>query len=677
MNERILKSGLRSGYAALIVSAFPAVYFFYFGFATSLFLLAAVLVLVERWTDMREALFQLRGRSDEAIHLTAEIATRFAEQEQKSSILQQREVKFRKAFEHAAIGMAIVSTAGDILKANSALEDIIGFSDEQLKATNFETLLPEYEAASYRRELSKLFYGAADSIHIEQRLLQSNGDISWVLWTASMIPATGEDGPQYIFQFQDINDRKRAERQIAFDALHDSLTGLPNRTLFLDRLQVAFRNAQRSTGVGFAVCSMDFDRFKLVNDSFGHSIGDKLLIEIAARLRSLVPNGDMIARLGGDEFAILIEEIDDLEAAVSTAESIRNELARPFDLGGHRVQSTVSIGLDTWSKQYEHPEMILRDADTALSHAKHAGRDRCEVFSNEMREASVRFLENETDLRGAVDRGEFRAFYQPIVDLKSAKLAGFEALIRWEHPQRGLISPGEFIQIAEETGLIFPIGEWMLRQTCRQLAVWQRTYLEAEDIWISVNVSAKQFMQSNVVAIVSRLLEETGIRPESIKIELTESAMAENLTHVASVMSQLKRIGVRLCIDDFGTGYSSLSNLHLLPLDNLKVDRSFVNHMDESSENREIIKTIVSLAGSLNLDVIAEGVETEGQLAQLRSLGCGYGQGFYFAPPLDGLAAEALIRFSRILSPLVEPKHIVVETNLIAEGVPIQLKHVN
>src|SRR6476646_283296 len=463
-----------------------------------------------------------------------------------------------------------------------------------------------------------------------------------------MIPAAGNDGAQYIFQFQDITDRKRAERRLAFDALHDALTGLPNRTLFLERLQVAFRNAQRASDISFAVCYLDFDRFKLVNDSFGHSVGDKLLVEIAARLRSLIPNGDTIARLGGDEFAILVENISDLESAILTSESIRNEMARPFVFGECRVQSTVSIGIAPWSKHYEQPEMILRDEDTALSEAKHAGRDRYEVFSTEMREASVKFLENDTDLRGATERGEFRAFYQPIVELQTGRLAGFESLIRWEHPQRGQVSPGEFIHIAEQTGLIFPIGEWMLRQTCRQLAAWQQSYAEANNLWVAVNVSAKQFMHADIEALVSRLIEETGVRPETLKLELTESAMAENLSHIADVMTKLKRLGIRLSIDDFGTGYSSLSNLHLLPLDTLKIDRSFVNHMTASSENREIIKTIASLATSLNLDIVAEGVETEEQIHQLQALGCHFGQGFYFAPPLDASAAEALIGFSRM-----------------------------
>lgn len=670
-NRSILTFGLRAGYVLMIIGGAAAVYLAAFGIASTLFMGAAVFVLVERWTEMRNALLELRGRSEEAIHLTAAMATKFEEQKQVSSSLQQSEDKFRRAFDHAAIGMAIVSITGDILKTNRAFDQLIGFSDADIVSTNFESLLPDYETASYRREITKLFYGAAEFVQIEQKLMRANGDLAWVQWTASMIPAAGNDGPQYIFQFQDITDKKRAERRLAFDALHDALTGLPNRTLFLERLQVAFRHAQRATDVGFAVCYLDFDRFKLVNDSFGHSIGDRLLVEVANRLRSLVPNGDTIARLGGDEFAILIENISDVEEAVLTSEAIRNEMARPIDLDDCRIQSTVSIGIAPWSRNYDQPEMILRDADTALSEAKHAGRDRCEIFSTEMREAAVRFLENDTDLRGAAERGEFRAFYQPIVDLQTCRLAGFEALIRWEHPTRGLVSPGEFIHIAEETGLIFPIGEWMLRQTCQQLAAWQQAYPDANKLWIAVNVSAKQFMHADVENLVSRLIDETGVRADSLKLELTESAMAENLSHIASVMVRLKRLGIKLSIDDFGTGYSSLSNLHLLPLDTLKIDRSFVNHMTASSENREIIKTVASLASSLNLDIVAEGVETEDQLLQLRDLGCDFGQGFYFAPPLDAPAAEALIGFSRVSALGVLQPSDAIDAGAVIDSVEI------
>jgi diguanylate cyclase (GGDEF)-like protein/PAS domain S-box-containing protein len=663
--QTMRSAGLRILSVAAAISAVPIATRFGLSPATAAILFAILCFIVDRWLNTRAILSSLKGDSEEAIKLTAELTYRVARHDQDRAVIIQREDKFRRAFDHAAIGMAIVSMSGDILKVNRALAQLVGFSDSELRSTNFEALLPDTETAAYKRELTKLFYGAAESVQIEQRLLQNNGDTSWVVWTASLVPAAGDEPPQYIFQFQDITDKKRAQRRLAFDALHDALTGLPNRTLFLDRLQVAFRHAQRGAHVNFAVCYLDFDRFKLVNDSFGHAVGDQLLVEVAGRLRSMVPTGETIARLGGDEFAILIENIRDVEEAVDTSERIRSEMARPFYLGGKKVQSTVSIGIAPWMRDYDQPELLLRDADTALSHAKHAGRDRCEVFSSDMRDAALRFLENETDLRGAVERNEFLVFYQPIVALKTGELAGFEALIRWNHPERGLVSPGEFIPIAEETGLIFPIGEWMLRESCRQLAAWQRSHSEAESLWVAVNVSAKQFMQADVESSVSHVLNETGLLPGSLKLELTETAMAENLEHVAEVMKRLKALGVKLSIDDFGTGYSSLSNLHKLPLDSLKIDRSFVNHMVEGIENREIIRTIVSLAGSLGLDVVAEGVETEQQLMELRRLDCDQGQGFYFAPPLDAAAAETLIGYSRMSSVVLSSFVPQVDTTAI------------
>jgi len=609
-------SSLASAFASL-----PFGYYVEVGTGFSLILLGALGLLFDRWLSMRYAIAELKGRSAEAVQLSRAIASRYARHTEEALETRQREEKFRSAFENAAIGMAMVSASGQILKVNNALAHLIGFTDEQLKGTDFEALLPDYEKPAYNREITKIFYRAVGSIRIEQRLLRSNGETVWVIWTASLIPTAEGDTAKYIFQFQDISERKRAERTLAYDAVHDRLTGLPNRVLFLERLQTAFRNAQRRVGAHFAVCYLDFDRFKLVNDSFSHTVGDQLLIEMAARLRSVVPGGETLARLGGDEFAILIDEIEDIETAISRCEIIRNEMARPFDLDECHVQSTVSIGIAPWSPDYDRPELLLRDADTALSHAKLRGRDRYEVFCPEMRENAVRFLESEADLRAAIELNEFSVFYQPIFDLETSEIAGFEALIRWDHPRRGQVLPGEFIPIAEETGMIFPIGEWVLRDACRQMATWHSEIPGSRRLWIAVNVSAKQFMQPNLQDLVSEVLAETGLRASSLKLEITETAMAENLSHVADVMARLKKIGVRLSIDDFGTGYSSLNSIHLLPLDSLKIDRSFVNHMASTIENHEIIKTIISLAGSLNLEVIAEGVETADQVAQLKDLG--------------------------------------------------------
>ena len=572
-----------------------------------------------------------------------ELSHYLAEQKRTGRYLQKSEEKFRNAFDHASIGMALVSMSGKVMKTNRSLEKLIGRSGSEMIAQKFITLLPADEIDLHQRELTKLFYGAVQSTQIEQRILHKNGDVMWVLWNASLIPADAHEAAHYVFQFQDITDKKRAEHRLVHDALHDDLTGLPNRMLFVDRLQVAFRRAQRGLNINFAVCYLDFDQFKLVNDSLGHLAGDKLLVEIAGRLKHTLSAGDTVARLGGDEFAILVEEINGPDDVIPTLDRIRQEIARPFEIDGKPVYSTVSIGIAPWTRSYELPEMLLRDADTALYQAKRSGRDRYKFFSPEMHTTARESLQIETDLRNAVETGQFEAFYQPIVELEDESLAGFEALVRWNHPTRGLVSPVEFIGLAEESGLIFPIGEWMLRSACKQLSIWKSAHPEAKDIWVSVNVSAKQFIQKDLVTLVSTTLRETGLAPEALKLELTESAMAENLDYVVEVMEKLKSIGVRLSIDDFGTGYSSLSNLHRLPLNSLKIDRAFVQQMDTSSESDEIIRTIVSLARSLDLKVIAEGLESREQLAKLRTLECQMGQGYYYSRPLDAAAAEAYI----------------------------------
>jgi diguanylate cyclase (GGDEF)-like protein len=463
-----------------------------------------------------------------------------------------------------------------------------------------------------------------------------------LMWSASLIQDEVNESSHFIFQLQNITDRKRAENQLIHDALHDALTGLPNRVLFLDRLQSAFNRAKRNFNNQFAVLYLDFDRFKLVNDSFGHLVGDQLLLEIAARLQKVLRASDTIARLGGDEFTMLVEEITNIDEAVQIAERIRQEMAKPFILNEQQIFASVSIGIAGWSRSYTRPDFLLRDADTALYQAKRLGRDRYEIFNDEMHEKALRFLQIETDLRYAIERDEFFLVYQPIVDLENSNLLGFEALIRWQHPDRGLVSPLEFISIAEEIGMIAPIGEWCLQTACRQLNLWQKNCGFSKDLWVSVNVSTKQFMQTDLVSLVSKTLIETELSPNCLKLEVTESAMVEDIEFAVNVMQKLKQIGVKLSIDDFGTGYSSLSYLHRLPLSSLKIDRSFVNQMNDSEENQEIIKTIVALAKSLNLETIAEGIETIDQMADLKALSCQFGQGYYFAKPLNVRAVEEM-----------------------------------
>lgn len=588
----------------------------------------------------KRAVGMSQDKAAQASRHVEELSHYLAEQERTRLAIQKSEEKFRNAFDHASIGMALVSMSGGIMKVNRAFAKLLGFTQSELLSRDFTSLLPEDEVDLHKRELTRLFYGAVQSTQIEQRVFHKNQEIIWVLWNASINLGDLDEEAHYIFQFQDITDKKRAEERIVHDALHDGLTGLPNRMLFVDRLQVAFRRAQRGFNINFAVCYLDFDRFKLVNDSYGHAAGDKLLVEMAARLKSLLRTSDTVARLGGDEFAVLIEEIVELDEIVPTLERIQEEIAKPFEIDSKPVYSTVSIGVAPWTRQYERPDVLLRDADTALYQAKRAGRNRYEFFSEEMHASTVQHLQNETDLRDAVAYNQFRAFYQPIVHIETGVLAGFEALIRWDHPRRGLVSPAEFIPVAEESDLIFPIGEWMLRESCRQLAAWRVTHPSARDIWMSVNVSAKQFMHVDLVSLVRDVLAESGLPPGLLKLELTETAMAENLDHVVSIMHRLKEIGVRLSIDDFGTGYSSLSSLHKLPLDSLKIDRAFVVQMNSDGESDDIIRTIISLARSLNLEVIAEGLETPEQLEHLRLLKCQLGQGYYFSRPLDAADAE-------------------------------------
>ncbi|MGI8468161.1 MAG: putative bifunctional diguanylate cyclase/phosphodiesterase [Pyrinomonadaceae bacterium] len=581
-----------------------------------------------------------REQAEQASRHVEELSHYIAEQERIGRILQKSEEKFRNAFDYAAIGMALISTRGRLLKVNRAFCEIAGFSNQELLEIDFRQMIDDKDLDSFNLNLSKLLDGDEQSCQSELRINNKKNELRRLMSSSSLVHDEQNKSSHFIFQFQDITDKKRAEEQLVHDALHDALTGLPNRVLFLDRLQFAFRRAKRRFDNNFAVLYMDFDRFKLVNDSYGHHVGDELLLKIAKRLKATLRTTDTVARLGGDEFTMLVEEISGIEEAKQVAERIREEMAKPFKLNGQDFVATVSIGIAVWSRDCLHPEFLMRDADTALYQAKRSGRNRFEVFDTEMHETALRFLQVETDLRCALERREFMLVYQPIVELSNRKLAGFEALIRWNHPKKGMISPMEFIPIAEETGLISGIGKWVLQTACRQLKEWQNKNSELADIWMSVNVSTKQFMEADLFSLVEKTLKETGIAPHCLKLEVTETAMVENIEFAVEAMNNLKRLGLKLAIDDFGTGYSSLNYLHRLPLSSLKIDRSFVNQMEDGGKNQEIIKTIVSLAKSLNLETIAEGIETISQSSQLENLSCQLGQGYYFAKPLSTTDVE-------------------------------------
>jgi diguanylate cyclase (GGDEF)-like protein len=426
-------------------------------------------------------------------------------------------------------------------------------------------------------------------------------------------------------------------------AFHDALTNLPNRALLAENLKFVIERAKQHEDYQFAVLFLDLDRFKNVNDSLGHSIGDQLLITMARRLESCIREVDMVARLGGDEFAILLDGIPNQAEATNMARRIQEKLQSPFNLSGHEVFTTTSIGIAVSSTGYDDPENMLRDADTAMYRAKAQGKACYEVFDKGMHTHAVYVLQMENDLRRAIEREELRVYYQPIVALENGQLAGFEALIRWQHPERGFINPSDFIPLAEDTGLIVPLGLWILKRACQQLCQWQWQSPANRSLFMSVNLSGKQVAQPDLVENIRDILDETHVDAKHLKLEITESAVMENAEMAARLLKRLKALGVQLSIDDFGTGYSSLSYLHRFPVNTLKIDRSFVGRIGEAAENIEIVRTVISLAENMGMEVVAEGIETLSQLAQLRKLKCQYGQGYLFSRPVDAQSVSAWI----------------------------------
>ncbi|MEH2045392.1 GGDEF domain-containing response regulator [Nostoc sp.] len=547
---------------------------------------------------------------------------------------------------------ALVENAPDIISrfnpqlryvyVNPAIEKVTGISAETfIGKTNAELNLPEEFYRICDRKLGQVFQTkqetefecslaiACETKHYHTRLvpeLASDGSVYFVLSIARNITAL-----------------KLAEAQLIHDAFHDILTGLPNRALFMERLERALMLTKRRANYTFAVLFLDLDRFKVVNDSLGHMIGDQLLTALARRLENCLRSGDTVARLGGDEFTILLDDLQNANDVISVVERIHQALTSAFQLSGYEVFTTVSIGIALNKGSYNLPEELLRDADIAMYRAKALGKARHEIFDSTMYTQVTKLLELEMDLRRAVERQEFQVYYQPIVLLETYKIIGFEALVRWQHPQHGLVSPDNFIPLAEETGLIIPIGYWVLGEACRQMRAWQVQFPTDPPLTISVNLSTKQFSQPGLIEQINQILQETGLEGGSLKLEITESVLMENIQLATFMLLQLQQMNIQLHLDDFGIGYSSLSYLHRFPSNALKIDRSFIAKIGANGENLEIVQAIVALAQSLNIDVIAEGVETLEQLAQLRVMKCKYAQGYFFSKPLDRKSVETLI----------------------------------
>ena len=540
-------------------------------------------------------------------------------------------------FDNAAIGMAVVSTDGSWLQVNEALCKLLGYSEQELRATSFQRLTHPEDLRHVQSYIQRVLEGYIQSHEQEKRYIHEQGHVVWVQWHVSLLKDSETGTKRLFFQVQDISDKKKAEEKLT----QDTLTGLPNRARFYDLLKLRVSRTQPNRQC--AVLLFDVDRFKLVNDSLGTASADQLLIQIAQRVKTCMRQGDVLARVGGDEFAILLDDVSGEEEASSVAVRIQQSLAISFNLLGQEVYTTLSIGIALASDNGDQASDILRDAETAMHTAKARGKARYEIFGRDMHGELMSRLKMETDLRHACERNELFVDYQPIVSLQNRTLIGFEALVRWRHPEFGLVPPKDFIPVAEETGQILTIGQTVLESACRQAREWLTSYPASPPLFVSVNLSVKQFNQPGLVENIANLLQEFKLPPRCLKLEITESVFSDNIEAAVGLLTQLRELGVQLSIDDFGTGYSSLSYLQRFPIDTLKIDRSFVTQMMENEENLAIVRTIVALAQNLGMDVVAEGVETEEQLKLLRKLECQNGQGYLFSTPLGGRQLDQFI----------------------------------
>lgn len=527
---------------------------------------------------------------------------------------------------------------------------LLGYSEKEIGDSPeewFSRVHPD-DLASVREGIAKHLAGESERYEQEHRMRRKDGSWVWVLGRG--IATLEKDGtPRRMTGWlTDIAERKQSEAQLRHHAFHDALTGIPNRSLFMDRLSHALARARRNREHRFAIIVLDLDRFKVINDSLGHVAGDELLVAVAERLQTCLRPADTVARMGGDEFMLLLEDVNAAEDAMAVAERIHQALSSPLPLSGHDVVTVASMGIALGDGSTTRAQDLLRDADTAMYEAKRKRNGRPVLFDASMHDRAVERLAMENALRSALERREMFVQYQPIVSLKTGRVVGFEALLRWRHPTLGLISPLQFIPLAEETGLIGEIGLWVLLEASSQAKAWQRIGEHTAALRMSVNLSVRQMQQDpELLSRIDQALETSGLSPSSLSLEITESVIVEDTDKGAHLLEELRRRGIRVCMDDFGTGYSSLSYLHRFRVDSLKIDMAFVRDLDKPESRSEIVRTILSLSRSLGLTAVAEGVETAPQLNRLRELGCDEAQGYLFAPPLDSSAAEALLRSER------------------------------
>jgi diguanylate cyclase (GGDEF)-like protein/PAS domain S-box-containing protein len=592
-----------------------------------------------------ERLLSQAGKHGNDLARTNDLLRRkVSEHELTIQTLEESEQRYALAARSARVGVWDWDLDGNRIYFCSRFTEILGCEREELSlepAEWYERVHPD-DVELLKTEIEANLNGLTGQFENEHRLRRADGNYIWVLVRGLAEKGAGGEVTRLGGSVMDVTARKEAEQKLFHNAFHDALTGLPNRALFMDRLKRSLGRARHRPDYKFAVLFLDLDRFKVINDSLGHQVGDQLLIAIARRLDACLRPGDMVARLAGDEFAIFIDYLKQPTDATHAADRLLAEMAQPFNLDGREVFASASIGVALSQAAYENADDFMRDADTAMYHAKNRGRGRLELFDSDMHARVTGLLQLEMDLRRALTRGELRVLYQPIVSLHDRQVRGFEALLRWQHPQQGLISPAKFMPVAEDSGLVIALDQWVLREAGKTLSEWQEEFPLATPLKVSVNLSGKQFAQQDLCEKVLAALSGVALAPRSLTLEITESSLVSNPEAAAVTLKQLRERGFTISLDDFGTGYSSLSYLHRFPIDILKIDQSFVAQVN-LAKNAEIVRAIITLANNLGMDVIAEGVETSEQIMQLLRMNCGYVQGYHFSRPIDRTAARILL----------------------------------